>query len=112
LSPAACFSDDHYAGIGSPSPNVFTFKFDAAEQPSSTIDLLVSTAQTSPSTNSPANLQLCADLSSYPLQQLLGIGSSSPCPAACQHHMVLRSTQPKTDYPQQLPLPLLPPSIE
>ena len=52
--------------------------------------------QTNPSIDSPAGLQLCVNLSSYPLQHLSGTGSSSPCPAACQHHMVLRPRQPKT----------------
>ena len=52
--------------------------------------------QTNPFIDSPAGLQLCVNLSSYPLQHLPGTGSSSPCPAAYQHHMVLRPRQPKT----------------
>jgi hypothetical protein len=51
---------------------------------------------TSPSTTSPVGLQLCVDLSLYPLQYLLGTGHTSPCPTARQHPMVLRLRQPKT----------------
>jgi len=96
LSPAACFSNDHYAGTGSPSLDAFAFRSAAAEQPNFAVNSSVSTTQTSPSTDSPAGLQLCVDLSSYPLQQLLGTGSSSQHPAAHHYHMVLRPTQPKT----------------
>ena len=31
FSPAACFSNNHYTGIGSPSPNVLAFKSDTVE---------------------------------------------------------------------------------
>jgi len=41
LSPTACFSNDHYAGTGSPSPNALAFRSAAAKQPSSAIDLPV-----------------------------------------------------------------------
>ena len=57
---------------------------------------LVYVAQSSPSTTSPADLQLCVDLSSYPLQHLPGTGSSSPRTIVHQHLMVLRPRQPKT----------------
>jgi len=96
LSPAACFSNDHYARTCSPSPDAFVFMFDAAEQPSSAVASPVSAAQCSPSTASPAGLQLCADLSSYPLQPLSGTGSLSTRPTAHQHPMVLRPRQLKT----------------
>jgi hypothetical protein len=56
LSPFACLSNDHYAGIGSPSPDVHALKSVAAEQPSFAADLLVSVVQTSPSIDSPADL--------------------------------------------------------
>ena len=72
------FSNDHYAGTGSPSPDALAFSFDVVEQPISVAALPVSVTQTSPSTASPAGLQLYVDLSSYALQQLLGIGSPSP----------------------------------
>jgi hypothetical protein len=31
LSPAACFSNDHYAGTSSPSPDALVFRSDAVE---------------------------------------------------------------------------------
>jgi hypothetical protein len=68
----------------------------AAEQPSSATTSLVSAVQTSPSTDSPASQQLCIDLSPYPLQPFPSTGSSSLCPVAHQHHMVLHPRQPKT----------------
>ena len=77
-------------------PDALALRPDPAEQPNSTAASPVSAAQTNPSTNSPADLLLCVDLSSYPLQQLPGIGSSSPCQAARQHPMVCRPRQPKT----------------
>jgi hypothetical protein len=55
----------------------------------------VSAVQTSPSSASPASLQLCVDLSSYPLQHLPGTGHTFPCPAARQHPMVLHPRPPK-----------------
>jgi len=103
LSPYARLSNDHYAGIGSPSPDVHILRSAATEQPGSTTAHPSSAAAspvfavpTSPSTASPAGLQLCVDLSSYPLQPLPGTGHTSPCPAARQHPMVLRPRQPKT----------------
>jgi len=68
----------------------------AAKHPSSAVASPASAVPTSPSSASPAGLQVCVNLSSYPLQHLPGIGHTSPCPAACQHHMVLRPRQPKT----------------
>jgi hypothetical protein len=67
-----------------------------AEQRGSAITSPVSAVQTSPSTDSPAGLQLCVDLSLYRLQPLPNTGSSSPCPASRQHHIVLHPRQPKT----------------
>ena len=103
LSPYACLSNDHCAGIGSPSSDVHVLRSIAVEQsgsatehPSSAAASPASTVPTSPSTASPAGLQLCVDLSSYPLQHLLGTGHTTPCPAAHQHLMVLRPRQPKT----------------
>ena len=49
-----------------------------------------------PSSSSPLGLQLCVDLSSYPLQQLSSSDPSTPWAAAHQHPMVLRSRLPKT----------------
>jgi len=89
LSLVACFSNDHYAGTDSPLPDALAFRSDATKQPSSTSASSVSTAQTSPSNASAAGLQLCVDLSSYPLQQLPSTSSLSPRPAAHQHPMVL-----------------------
>jgi len=95
LSPYACLSNDHCAGTGSPSPNAHVLRSVATEQPNSAADhpssaaaSLVSAVPTSPSPASPAGLQLCVDLSSYPLQHLPGTCHTSPCPAARQHPMV------------------------
>jgi len=103
LSPYACLSNDHCAGTGSPSSDTHVLRSAATEQPSSAADHPSSTAaspvsavQTSPFTASPAGLQLCVDLSSYPLQHLPSTGHTSPCPAAHQHPMVLHPRQPKT----------------
>jgi hypothetical protein len=77
LSPRACLSNDYCAGTGS------ELQDSVAAQPS-----------TSPA--SPPGLQFCVDLSSYPLQQIPGTGTATPCPAAPKHPMVLRPRQPKT----------------
>ena len=53
-------------------------------------------ASSSPSTGSPADLQLFVDLSSYPLQQLTSLGFSPPRSTARQHPMVFRPRLPKT----------------
>ena len=68
----------------------------ASAHPSSAAASPVSAVSTSPSTASPAGLQLCVDLSSYPLQHLPGTSHTTACPAARQHPMVLRPRQPKT----------------
>jgi len=121
LSPYACLSNDHCAGTGSPSLNAHVLSSAAIEQlgsaadhpgsaadhPGSAIASPVFAVQTSPSTASPVGLQLCVDLSSYPLQHLPSIGHTSPCAAARQHLMVLR---PRQRCPQLLPQPLLSPS--
>jgi len=103
LSPYTYLSNDHYAGTGSPSSDAHVLRSVAAEQPGSATEHPSSAAAspasaipTSPSTVSPAGLQLYVDLSSYPLQHLLGTGHITPCPTACQHPMVLRPRQPKT----------------
>jgi len=71
LSTYACFSNDYCAGTGSPSPDAHVLRFAATEQPGSAADhpssAAASPVQTSPSTASPAGLQLCVDLSLYPL---------------------------------------------
>jgi len=96
LSPYACLSNDHCAGTGSPSPDAHVLRSAVIEQPGFATASPVSAVQTSPPTASPTGLQLCVDLFSYPLQHLPGTGHTSPCPAACQHPMVLRPRQPKT----------------
>ena len=103
LSPYACLSNDYCAGTGSPSSDAHVLWSAAAEQPGSAAEhpnsaaaFPVSAVPTSPSTMSPAGLQLYVDLSSYPLQHLPVIGHTSPCPAARQHPMVLHPRQPKT----------------
>ncbi|KAL3571765.1 hypothetical protein D5086_025669 [Populus alba] len=53
-------------------------------------------AQPITSPASPPGLQLCVDLSSYPLQHIPSIGTTTPCPAAPKHSMVLHPRQPKT----------------
>jgi len=103
LSPYAFLSNDHCAGTGSPSPDVHVLRSAATQQPGSTLAhpssvaaSPVSAVLTSPSTASPAGLQLYVDLSSYPIQPLPGTSHTSPCPATRQHPMVLRPRQPKT----------------
>jgi len=44
LSPAACFSNDHYAGTRSPSLDALAFRSDIVEQPSFVAPSSVSTA--------------------------------------------------------------------
>jgi hypothetical protein len=95
LSPYACLSNDYCAGIGSPSSDAHVLR-SVAEHPISTIVSPASVVPTSPSTASPAGLQLCVDLSSYPFQHLPVTSHTSPCLAPRQHPMVLRPRQPKT----------------
>jgi len=97
LSPYACLSNDYYTGTGSPSSDAHVLRSAAAEQPGSPAEhpsfasaSPSSAVPTSPSIASPAGLQLCVDLSSYPLQHLLVTGHTSPCQAARQHPMVVR----------------------
>jgi len=99
LSPSACIFNDHYARISSPSPDVHASRSAVVEQTSFATGSPGSAVSTSPSTDSLAGLQLCVDLSSYPLQQLTGTGSSPPRPAIWQRHMILRPRQPKTTLP-------------
>ena len=89
LSPYACISNDHCAGTGSPSSDAHVLRSTVAEQPdsaaahpSSAAASLVFAVPTNPSTASSAGLQLCVDLSSYPLQHLPSTSHTSPCPAA------------------------------
>ena len=114
LSPYACLSNGYCTGINSPSSDAYVLRSAAAEQPSSAAEhpssataSPSSTVLTSPSTASPAGLQLCVDLSSYPLQHLPVTSHTSPCPAAHQHPMVLH---PRQRCPFPLPQALLPPS--
>ncbi|XP_024438873.1 uncharacterized protein LOC127904180 [Populus trichocarpa] len=58
--------------LGHPSPRILNLSA-AAEQTSSVAGSPVSAVPTRPSTDSPAGLQLCVDLSVYPLQQLPGM---------------------------------------
>ena len=69
MSPSACFSNDHYAGTGSPlselhiSRSVTTANFDSVvDSPT------LAVASSNPSIDSLAGLKLFIDLSSYPLQ--------------------------------------------
>lgn len=78
LSPSTCFFNDHYARIGSPSPDVHVSKSTVAEQTNFTVGLSGSAVSTSPSTDSSAGSQLYVDLSSYPLQQLTDTSFSPP----------------------------------
>jgi len=91
------FSNDHCAGTSSPYLELHASSSATAEKPSSTIGSPLSVVvQFGPSISSPADLQLCVDLSSYPLQQLTGSGSSPPRSTARQHPMVLYPRLPKT----------------
>jgi len=97
LSPSACFSNDHFAGTGSPPSGSHISKSVTAATSDSTASSPDSTAVSSgPSSASPTGLQLCVDLSSYPLQQLPSSDPSALRSAARQHPMVLRLRLPKT----------------
>ncbi|XP_073264998.1 uncharacterized protein [Populus alba] len=92
-----------YLGTCSPSLDSYVLRSatveqlgSTAKQPNSTAASPSSAILTSPSIASPAGLQLCVDLSSYPFQHLLVTSHTSPCPAARQHLMVLHPRQPKT----------------
>ena len=78
LSSSACFYNDHYAGIGSPSTEVHASRSTTIEQTGSVTGSPLSAVQSGPSIGSPTDLQLCVDLSSYPLQHLTDTSSSSP----------------------------------
>ena len=91
------FSNDHYAGTSYHSLELYASSSATVEKPGSDIDSsLYVAAQFGISTSSPADLQLYVDLSSYPLQQLTGSGSSPPRSIARQHPMILHSRLPKT----------------
>jgi hypothetical protein len=91
------FSNNHCAGTSSPYLELHASSSATAEKPGSTIGSPLSiAAQFGPSIGSPADLQLCVDLSSYPLQQLTGSGSSPPQSIARQHPIVLYPRLPKT----------------
>jgi len=90
FSPFACFVNDHYARIGSSSPNVHASKSVIVEQTNFAAGSSRSVVSTSPSTGSSAGLQIYVDLSLYPLQQFIGTSSFPSRPAICQCHMILR----------------------
>ena len=97
LAPCACLSNDYCAGTS------YELQDSVAAQPRSAAAISsLATASPSPTvqpntspTSSPG-LQLCVDLSSYPLQHVPGIGTAAPCPAAPKHPMVLYLRLPKT----------------
>jgi hypothetical protein len=69
MSPSACFSNDHYAGIGSPPSELYISRFVTTTNSDSTAGSpTFAVASSSPSIDSLASLQLFVDLSSYPLQ--------------------------------------------
>jgi hypothetical protein len=91
------FSNDHYAVTGSPSSKLYAFRFVTAEKINSAASSSNSaTPSSDPSIGSPTDLELCVDLSFYPLQQLTCLGSSLPRPAARQHPRVLHPQWKKT----------------
>lgn len=93
LSPHACHSTDFCAGTGSDLQ-----VSGAAQSRSETEMSSPTTSSPSPAVqpSSPPGLQLCVDLSSYPLQHTPGTGTVAPCTAISKHRMVLRPRQPKT----------------
>jgi hypothetical protein len=96
MSPSACFSNDHFAGTGSP-PSGSHFSRSALASPSdSAVSSPASAAESSDPSASPPGLQFCVDLSSYPLQQLPISAPSAHQSATRQHPMVLRPRLPKT----------------
>jgi len=73
LSPSACFSNDHYTRINSPSSKLHVSRFVIVEKTSYVAGSPISAATSfAPSTVSLVIMQLCVDLFSYPLQQLTG----------------------------------------
>jgi len=97
MSPSACFSNNHYAGTGSPPSELHISRSVTTTNSDSTVDSPTSAAASSnPSIDSLASLQLFVDLSSYPLQQLSNSYSSEPRSAARQYPMVLRPQLLKT----------------
>jgi hypothetical protein len=91
LSPSICFYNDHCAGTTSPFSELHASSSDTVEKlefvASSPLSVVV---QFGPSIDSPADLQLYIDLSSYPLQQLMGSSSFPHQPVIRQHPVVLR----------------------
>jgi hypothetical protein len=61
------FSNDHYAGTGSPPIKVHASRSATVEKTGFAAGSLMSVVRSIPSTGSPADLQLYVDLSSYPL---------------------------------------------
>jgi histone deacetylase 1/2 len=97
MSASACFSNNHYAGTGSPPLELHISRSVTTTNSDSVVDSPTSAAASSnPSIDSLANLQLFVDLSSYPLQQLFNSDSSEPWSAVRQHPMVLRPQLLKT----------------
>ena len=90
MSSSACFSNDYYAGTGSPPSKLHISRFVTVANYDSIASSPTSTAASSGlSTNSPVGLQLFIDLSSYHVQQLPSLNYSAPRSAACQHQMVI-----------------------
>jgi len=67
LSPSACFSNDHYAGTSSPPIKVHASKSVTVEKTGFAAGSPMFVVRSSPSIRSPADLQLCINLSLYPL---------------------------------------------
>jgi hypothetical protein len=96
LSLSACFYNDHCVGTSSPPLELHASNSATTEKPEFSAGSPLSVVmQFGPSIDSLANLQLCVDLFSYPLQQLMGSSSSPPRPTVRQHLMVLRPQLPK-----------------
>lgn len=69
MSPSACFSNDYFAGIGSPPLELHVSRSFTVETPGSATDSPSSAvASSTPQSGSSADLQLIINLSSYPLQ--------------------------------------------
>ena len=91
ISPSVCFSNDHSSSTSSPPLELYFSRSAIVKTPGLVVvsqgsSLASSTSQSGSSTD----LNLIVDLSSYPLQQLIGSSSPPSCPTARQHHMVLR----------------------
>jgi len=96
MSPSACFSNDHYAGTGSPSSKLYISKYVTTTNYDSVASSPISIVMSSdPSIYSHVRLQLFIDISSYPLQQLPSSNSSTSRSVSRQHQMVLYPRLPR-----------------